>query len=391
MRADAAGITLALLPAEEALANPEICQEWNALLSGVHHLNRLFASPIWFEHLWRTDHGAELRLATMRNGSGRLIGVCPIAVRGVPLAYDVASRVLARTTLRAAVLLGGEPMLPPRPEVHHRFLNGLLDIMPSLQCAYISSLPMEGFAGEFFQGTGRVSDQYISYLPGMDRPWYWIELGNSLEQCLGTMSGKSRYNLRRQVRDLRKHAGGSLELLQVDSEDQVGEFLEWASRVSARSWQHRVLGQRIGMDAAHLAKLRDLTRHGILRSFLLKCGPEPCAFVIGYQFGGVYHYEEIGFDAAVGHLSPGTTLLYLILEELFKRNPPTLFNFGIGDASYKRRFANRESRDMSAILFRRGLGNRLRRKSHQAFNIGVSLAKSLLRRRVSNEERCPVS
>ena len=170
-------------------------------------------------------------------------------------------------------------------------------------------------------------------------------------------------------------------MIQVDAEHQVEAFLELADRISSRSWQHRVLGRRIGADRSYVDKFRDLARRSLLRAFLLKCGPEPCAFVVGYQFEGVYHYEEIGFDPSFAHLSPGTTLLYLILEEFSRRNPPSALNFGIGDAPYKRRFANREGRDASVVLFRRGGGNRVRRESHRAFLLGVGMAKRLLRRR----------
>ena len=261
-----------------------------------------------------------------------------------------------------------------------RFFDGLLDAMPSLQGVYISSLPLEGFTGTFLQGEGSASKRYIAYRPGAARPWFWIEPDEGPAGLLGALSGKSRYNLRRQIRELNKHEGGLLELIQVDTEGQVDGFLEQASRVSARTWQHRVLGPRIATDRAHVNRFRDLARRGILRAFLLKSGPEPCAFVVGYQFGDVYHYEEIGYDPAYEHLSPGTTLLYLILEKLSRQDAPSAFNFGIGDASYKRRFANRESRDASVFLFRRGLGNRLRSDSHRAFLHGVGLAKRLLRR-----------
>src|SRR4051794_1910053 len=107
-----------LLPPEVALGSPELLGLWRAMLGGVNRLNRLFASPDWFEHVRRTDPETELRLGAIRDGSGRYVGVCPIAVRPVPLNYDVASRVLARSTVRAAVILGGEPMLPQTPDAY---------------------------------------------------------------------------------------------------------------------------------------------------------------------------------------------------------------------------------------------------------------------------------
>jgi Acetyltransferase (GNAT) domain len=379
--ADPGDLVLSLLPPEEALASPAVRPGWEALLGDVHPLNRLYASPVWFEHVWRTYSDVELYLGTLRDRTGQVLGACPFSVRDIALSYDVASRALVRTNLRAAIILGGEPMLPPSPGAYRRLLDGLFAQLGPLDCGHIFSLPLEGHFGRFLRGHGRASRAYFSYLPGRPRPWYWIEMGSRFDDYLGTMGGKARYNIRRQVRELRKHGAGALELMQVDSEGQVGEFLELATRVSLRSWQHRVLGQRIGQTDRHHLMFNDLARRGILRCFLLKCGPQPCAFAVGYQHEGVYQYVEIGYDDAVGHLSPGTSLLYLILEELHRDRTPSSFNFGIGDAAYKQRFANRQSRDASVFLFRRNLANHLRYASHRTLDLGVGLAKRLLSRR----------
>src|SRR5512135_317316 len=126
------------------------------------------------------------------------------------------------------------------------------------------------------------------------------------------MKGKARYNLRRMVRELGEKKGGAAELLRVDSEGQVAGFLEVAAHISARSWQHRIIGPRVGTTPAHVRTLQDLASRQILRSYLLRCGGEPLAFAIGYQSHGVYQFVETGYDEAVDHLSPGTVLLYLL-------------------------------------------------------------------------------
>lgn len=374
--------TLTLVPSGEALGSPALRGCWATMLGGVNRLNRLYASPDWFEHLSLTEPNIELFLGVLKDEVGQVVGVCPVAVRDVPLSYDVASRVITRNILRGAVILGDEPMLPPLPGAYRRLLGGLFERLPSLQCVYISALPLEGFAGRVFRGEWGASRDYFSYLPYGNRPWFWIELGAGFEEYLGTMSGKARYNLRRQVRELGKTLGGAPELIQVDSVGQIGEFAEQVARISARSWQHRVLGPTAADTDRSLSAFRDLARRGILRSFLLRCGPEPCAFVVGYQFDGVYYYAQVGYNETLGHLSPGTSLLYLLLEALFRKNTPWALNFGIGDAVYKRRFANRQISDASVFLLRRGLGNRLRWSSHRAFQAGVNLTKRLLHRTV---------
>ncbi|HWU39522.1 MAG TPA: GNAT family N-acetyltransferase, partial [Candidatus Acidoferrum sp.] len=181
-----------------------------------------------------------------------------------------------------------------------------------------------------------------------------------------------------------------LECRRVEAEDQVEAFLEAAERVRARSWQGRKLGpwNYSGEPALVGPELKGLARAKILRSYLLECGGEPCAYNVGYQFDGVYHYKEPRFDEALGRLSPGTVLLYLLLEDLFARDRPELLNFGIGNQPYKEHFGNQTAKDGSFLLFRRNLANRLRYMSLGAFHSEVCLAKRLLKGLSQNGARC---
>ena len=153
---------------------------------------------------------------------------------------------------------------------------------------------------------------------------YLIDLRDGFDQYLGAMSGKTRYTLRKKVRVLREHGGGRLECRRVEAEDQVEAFLEAGERVHSRSWQGRKLWASNYNHESHLVgpELKGLARAKILRSYLLECGGEPCAYVVGYQFDGVYHYMEPRFDEVLGRRSPGTVLLYLLLEDLFCARPP---------------------------------------------------------------------
>jgi CelD/BcsL family acetyltransferase involved in cellulose biosynthesis len=167
----------------------------------------------------------------------------------------------------------------------------------------------------------------------------------------------------------------------VEAEDQLEAFLEAAERVRARSWQGRKLTEWSYADQPALVgpELKGLARAKILRSYLLECGGEPCAYIVGYQFDGVYHYREPRFDAALDRLSPGTVLLYLLLEDLFARDRPELLDFCAGIEPYKERFGNQTAKNGALFLFRRNLANRLRHMSLVTFYSGVRLAKRLLK------------
>src|SRR5262249_35831919 len=93
---------------------------------------------------------------------------------------------------------------------------------------------------------------------------------------------------------------------------------------------------------------------------------------------GIYHYAEIAHDRAFERFSPGTVLLYLLIEDLIRHNPPRRVNFGISDARYKREFGNAFTRDASVLLLRRSLANTLRVRSHSSFRSCLRAGKERL-------------
>ena len=390
MQAAGSGLALSFLTPEAALGDSDLLAAWRARLGGVHRANRLYASPEWFENRWRAFPEAEMRLADLRDGTGELLGFCPLVIKPISVKFNFGHRVFAATKLRAAVILGSEPLLPRSPALYRRLFDGIFEDLPQCQCIFSANIPTESFAWDYLRGEGSRSRRYFSYLEGLEETkWHFIDLREGFDQYLGAMTAKTRRNLRRQVRVLREHGGGRLECRRVEAEDQVEAFLEAAERVHERSWQGRK--RRTWNHQSHLVgpELKSLARAKILRSYLLECCGEPCAYVVGYQFDGVYHYMEPRFDEALGRLSPGTVLLYLLLENLFAHDRPELLNFGTGSQPYKEHFSNQTAKDGSFFLFRRNLANRLSHMSLRAFYSGVRLAKRLAQGRTP--ERNPVA
>jgi CelD/BcsL family acetyltransferase involved in cellulose biosynthesis len=135
----------------------------------------------------------------------------------------------------------------------------------------------------------------------------------------------------------------------------VAEFLHKAHQVSKRSWQAKRLGIRITNDPAHRKRLEVLASLGALRSYLLEHEGDPLAFVLGIQWKGCFLFEETGYHSGYKKWSPGTVLLFRLLEDLTVRDTPRLVDFGFGDAQYKRSFANRETLSGPVLLVPRSL------------------------------------
>ena len=177
------------------------------------------------------------------------------------------------------------------------------------------------------------------------QPRWRIELPAIEEDYWKTFSSRTRRAFRTRLKKF-----GQTRLERVTEVEQIPEFLNAAYEISKQSWQSRQFGLRIRNDEFELQQLSVLARHGFLRSYLWRVEEKPVAFALCHQHGGDFRYEEIAFCAEFSPLSPGETMLQQIVEDLYRHKPPKCFDFGGGDAEYKRRFGNRESRSQTVWL-----------------------------------------
>jgi CelD/BcsL family acetyltransferase involved in cellulose biosynthesis len=178
-----------------------------------------------------------------------------------------------------------------------------------------------------------------------------IQLPPTFEEYWGKFSGKTRGTYRRQEKKI-----GEFRILYCTSLDQIADFLRDANRISVKTWQTDQFGLRIKNNDIELAQYAFLANQGALRCYLMYVGEKPVTFVVGMQFRGVFRYDEVGFDREYHAFGPGKILLIKILEDLYARNTPQWFDFGMGDADYKRQFSNHESTAGNVWIVPPGIG-----------------------------------
>jgi CelD/BcsL family acetyltransferase involved in cellulose biosynthesis len=83
--------------------------------------------------------------------------------------------------------------------------------------------------------------------------------------------------------------------------------------------------------------------------------PISCGRATRTHFNGVYDYEEVGYDRHFAHTSPGQVMVLKMIEDLYQSDTPRLFDFGGGDAEYKRQFANCQSESGNVWLLHPGV------------------------------------
>ena len=374
-------LTISTLDPTQVCSNESLRGEWNALIRAHPNMTAIYASPDWFAHLLATSL-SPLRLVTVHDEEGTLVGVVPVKVKQYDLQFSVSGRILARWSISTAYLLGSVPVLPESETVHAAVLRKIFESFPDCHALYADAVPTESYFWRFLVGPTRSHAGLHTHV--LEGPIHSnvLKLRPSFESYLKEMGTKARANLRREIRQLNQFSGGRLRLVTATAQEDVEAFLIDAQEVSQRSWQHRVIGERVRADEQTTRSLRDLSARGLLRSYLLKIDNRPVAFVIGYQYAGVYSYAEIGFDEELRDYSPGKVLLYLLVEDLHRLNSPLVLDFGVGDALYKRRFGNFKGFNASCLLLRhRKILNPVL-VAHTVFRYAVRLARRAIGRSI---------
>src|SRR5262249_24370441 len=125
---------------------------------------------------------------------------------------------------------------------------------------------------------------------------HFVTVPGSFDLYLANFKARTRQHMRRQMRRLREHGGGRLDCLRIERERDVPIFLEEGSQLALQSRVYRNTGWKVVEDTPEMReKLSELARCGVLRSYLLRCGDDFCAFSLGFQYNQTLYSSFIGF------------------------------------------------------------------------------------------------
>jgi len=174
-----------------------------------------------------------------------------------------------------------------------------------------------------------------------------VQLGGEgqRETLIRSLAGKSR-----EKRALKRLSDlGSVKVIHLTEPEEIGPSLE--SIVSAqisRFLASNRISPLVGAERrAFLQQLSDLlSQSGWLKISQLEIDGHPVAWNYGFRFGGSWFWYLPTFEMEYAHVSPGSCLLRLLVEEGAKDSSLQWLDLGLGEESYKDRYANnmRETR-----------------------------------------------
>jgi len=137
---------------------------------------------------------------------------------------------------------------------------------------------------------------------------------------------------------------GAVKVIHFTEPEQIGTSLEsivsaQISRFLASNRVSPLVGSERRTFLRHLSDL--LAHSGWLKISQLEIDGRPVAWNYGFRFGGSWFWYLPTFQMEYEHVSPGSCLLRLLVEEGAKDASLQWLDLGLGDEPYKDRFANK--------------------------------------------------
>jgi CelD/BcsL family acetyltransferase involved in cellulose biosynthesis len=360
---------------------PSIQEPWKALCHSSGNLEVLYQSPEWFEHVAQIEPGKKQLLIVVRDDSGAVVGVAPLGRQETELDFAVGARSVGRIHLPSLVLLGAEPPMASEAALSERLLSALEAETGRDEILVLPMVARDSPFRRHLDAWLRARRDLFAYSPAVPGAGltHSLTLESTFEKYLTEhFDSKARRNIKRRVKLLGERLG-PVRMQRYAAPDDVVPFLTQVKPVAEASWQHVTVGPHFAASENWEERLRDLARRGILRSYILFAGDRACAFVLGYEYAGVFYHVKTGYDRSLAKLAPGIGILYLLLEELGKAGRRVRINYGFGDADYKRDFGNVHLDRDQVLLMRRNARNLACWGLHASFRAGVTFARDRIR------------
>lgn len=328
---------------------PDILDAWQRMLANAAGPETLYQSPRFFRHLIDSDHGPDAHpelLIVRRSTDYAIVGFVPVRMIPCPIDFRAGPMPLFRRTLRACQVLGSVPLLDPaEPGLAAFVTQQLFERYARCDVLYLQAVPQESF-----QAIAGVP----AYVLNGWRACHTQPLPDGVDAYLKNFSAKKRYNLSRQVR-LLTEAAGPLHVLRIDQPGQVTAMLDAMVATDA---------SRAADRGAERIRLEGLARHGLLLSYVIRCGETDVAVVYGMRSASVWHVYKILCRHDYLHLSVGTSAIHLAVQDVLAHCAFDHIDFGYGTPHAEFRSTHVLKTRGHVLLYRPRSGAALLLKAH---------------------------
>jgi len=284
-------------------------------------------------------------------------GAATFIVLDWPLTWYLGEFAIWELPLKRLLLVEGGIDIPENAAAYDA-LFAELRTRTDFGCIHFDAVPIQSFLWRYLLSSESVRRRFVVYQPVAPAQRPILRLEGTFDDYMRKFSSKHRGNIRREIRKLRESPLGEMRLVRYESPEQVTEFLERAIAISRKTYQWRLHQRGLSATGKLLQRLTFAAEHGWMRCYLLFCGPDPYAFLVGYQHEGCFLMDELGHDPEVSKYSAGTVLQYLVVEDLFAHNRPAIWDLQ-AYGQYKEALSTESYLEGKLLLFKPGMYSRL--------------------------------
>lgn len=180
-------------------------------------------------------------------------------------------------------------------------------------------------------------------------PHWVIELPSSLDEIMQRFSSKRRNKFGRKERLFERSFPGQISYRLLGKPEEVATLCEDLEQVASLTYQ-RGLGAGFVNDEEHRQRLALAASRSQLCALVIYLKGRPCAFQLGTIHQETYHLIHTGFDPALHQYEIGTLALMKMIGHLCRRGIQR-YDFGLGDADYKRELATTGWQEATIHIF----------------------------------------
>ncbi len=311
--------------------DPDLSEAWNSLVLGMEN------PEVFLTYQWAlaAGRGFQSRLSPrlfLLYEAEQLMGVAALALD------PDAPQALFFLTSSTADYCDVVSAPATRRQVLHELLNEIRRL--GFRDMVFANVPANSATLDSLAAAAGPQRFYVTSRPAYNCGVVELSGEEQREALLQNLTAKSR-----EKRALKRLTNlGAVKVIHLTEAEQIGPSVEsiisaQISRFLASERVSPLVGSERRAFLRHLGNL--LSQSGWLKISQLEINDRPVAWNYGFRFGGSWFWYLPTFQMDYEHVSPGSCLLRLLVEQGAKDSSLSRLDLGLGDEAYKDRFANK--------------------------------------------------
>ncbi len=188
-----------------------------------------------------------------------------------------------------------------------------------------------------------------SHFPVIEPHWR-MSIPKSIDEFYAARSKKHRQHLRQYQNKLERDYNGKVKICTYIRPHESAQAIKDASYISQNTYLHS-----LGVGAVETPRKQEIlykaALKGWFRGYILYIEDKPAAYRFAYRYGRTYFGTGTGYAPKWRQYRIGTILFLRVIDDLCKEGTVDYYDFGFGDAEYKRHYSNLCWQETSVSIF----------------------------------------